>query len=327
MLQFRSCGIAAALWPPLALLLTSGLAPTNSRAAPQLPPVFPSGNATAAWADLPPDDNSVKLTRAETACLAAGKILWPTDGACHRLLDQGPCEPGLWLVLDASSTRVECRPRRCPCDAARPDLCEVEVETTGKCHVAATAGQDGGVCGPGEQLTVTPRGYGVCGCISRPPHVLWPSENEVDGGRCYPLYRQGPCEAGYQLRFSRSRQAPVCQPALCADGSVLTPSDGACHPLDQPGGPCTDEFHILTLDPASLEPVCRLDESRVKRVYDVIPAGLNFTAPLSSEIVTTQDCRLDARGRCVRSFGGLRTRGTGAGAARGYVSWLKSFRS
>jgi len=313
------------LWLPLAFLLTSGPAPTDCRAAPQKPLSVTASNPTA-WADLPPDDGSVKLSRAETACLAAGKILWPADEACHRLLEQGPCEPGHWLVLDETSTRVECRPRRCPCDAAQPDLCAVEVETTSECRVAATAGQDG-LCGPGEQLTVNPRGYGVCSCIGRPLHVLWTSEEE-EGGRCYPLYQQGPCEAGYQLRYSPSRQAPLCQPALCADGSVLTPTDGACHPLEQPGGPCTDDLHVLTLDPESLEPVCRLDEKQVKRVYDVIPVGAITSAPLSADLVTSQDCRLDRRGRCVRVFGGGGAlRGTGAGAARNYVSWLKSFRS
>jgi len=150
-----------------------------------------------------------------------------------------------------------------------------------------------------------------------------------DGGRCYPLYQRGPCGAGYQLRFSRARQAPVCEPALCEDGSVFIPDDGDCHPLEEPGGPCKDDLHVLTLDAGSLEPVCRLDESRVKRLFDVIPPGVITDAPLSSELVAPQDCRLDARGRCVRSFGGgkLRSNGSSETQARGYLSWLESFRS
>jgi hypothetical protein len=222
---------------------------------------------------------------------------------------------------------VECAVRRCPCDAARPDLCEVEIEATGDCRIATTAGQEkGGSCGLGEQLVVSPRGYGLCSCVTRPPHVLWRTTGEPEEtGRCYPLFHQGPCEAGYQLTYSRSRLEPVCRPALCEDGSVFMANDGACYPLDQPGGPCP-ELHVLSLDINSLEPVCRLDESQVKRVYGDIPPGVITDAPLNAELVI-QDCRQDRKGRCIRPFGGGQPLPTGgAGSARGYVSWLKSFR-
>ena len=310
----------------LSLLCPILLVAAGGWAAPQQqPPLLPAPGANLS-AELPPDDGSVKLSRVETACLASGGIIWPADDICYRLLEQGPCQRGSWLVLDASGTRVECRPRRCPCDAARTDLCEIEVEKTGECHVATAAGQEG-LCGAGEQLVATPRGYGVCGCITRPPHVLWRPEEESAEGRCYPLYQQGPCAAGYQLRYSPASQEAVCQPALCQDGSVLMAEDGACHRLDQPGSPCADDLHVLSLDPTTLEPSCQLIESRVKRVLlDIpIPTGVVTDAPLPADVVT-QDCRLDASGRCVKSR--VRPRGGGgAGAARGYVSWLKSFRS
>jgi hypothetical protein len=320
MLQFLLRCVLA-FWPHVFFLMTAG-GVTSAGGRPQ----SSQNNSTTAavWLDLPPDDGSVKLSRIESACLASGRILWPADRQCYSLLDQGPCERGQWLVLDASGTRVDCQPRRCPCDAAHRDLCEVEVEhLAGSCHVAATAAA-AGLCAPGEQLVVTPRGYGVCGCITRPPHVLWNAVGDEEGnnGRCYPLYQQGPCQPGFQLHYSRSRNEPVCQPALCADGSVLWPADGVCYPLEQAGGPCPDDLHRLVLDPASLEPVCQLDESRVKRVFDIIPTGVVTDAPLSPELIT-KDCQLDARGRCVR---GPRRRG-GAGTARGYVNWLKSYRS
>ena len=321
MIQLHRRRLFTALWPPLALLAMAGIRTAGGRAAPES---GQNGNTTA-WLDLPPDDGSVKLSRVETACMATGRILWPTDDRCYALLDQGPCERGHWLVLDSSGTRVDCRPRRCPCDAARRDLCQVEIEATTQCHVAATAAADG-LCSPGEQLVATPRGYGVCGCITQPPHVIWhPDGEEEEEARCYPLFHQGPCQPGFQLRYSRARAAePVCQPGLCEDGSVLWPEDGACHPLGQHGSPCTDDLYVLNLDPDSLEPVCQLDKSRVKRVFDVIPTGVVTDAPLGPELVT-KDCTLDARGRCLKTRS--RPRGGGAGGARNYVSWLKSFRS
>ena len=51
-----------------------------------------------------------------------------------------------------------CRERLCPCTAERPELCEVEVEDGDcRCRVALAAAQDG-ICEPGEQLLVSPKG-------------------------------------------------------------------------------------------------------------------------------------------------------------------------
>ena len=214
-----------------------------------------------------------------------------------------------------------------------------------RCRVAQAAAQDG-LCQPGEQLFLSPYGLGVCGCIAAPPHVIWPGD-----GRCYPLHVRGPCQPGYQLAVASSAAADAkrpldllpavtasCQPALCEDGSVLWPEDGACYPLGQPAGPCPD-LHILTLDAGSLRPACRLNKSKVRRVYDVIPGGFINDAPIAPELRLSANCRLDARGRCVRgsllTAGGERVSRKGGGgslmigrpAARGYLDWLKTFRS
>jgi hypothetical protein len=210
--------------------------------------------------------------------------------------------------------------------------------------VAQAAAQDG-LCDPGEQLYVSPYGVGICGCIASPPHVIW-----LGDGRCYPLHARGPCQDGYQLNVAApgavgrhakllSDQQPTttatCQPALCEDGSVLWPDDATCYPLGQPGGPCPD-LHILTLDPISLQPICQLNKSKVRRVYDIIPGGFIRDAPIAAEMRLTTNCRLDARKRCVRGGdGGVRRSSggfvpsmlVGRSASRGYVDWLKSFRS
>jgi hypothetical protein len=326
---------------------------------------------------LPRSNSTVRLTAKEEACLEARKVYWPGDMACHDLLSQGPCQRGQWLVLETTrpggEDRVVCRHRLCPCDPARPELCEVEMAVSDhddeeennddnnhgcRCRVAQAAAQDG-LCQPGEQLFVSPYGVGVCGCIVSPPHVIWPGD-----GRCYPLHARGPCQPGYQLNVasataeakrpldlfvapstsSAAAVAPAvtasCQPALCEDGSVLWPEDGACYPLGEPGGPCPD-LHILTLDAGSLRPTCRLNKSKVRRVYDVIPGGFINDAPIGPELRVMSNCRLDARGRCVRGVamptigGGERVSRKGGGgsfligrpASRGYVDWLKSFRS
>lgn len=68
------------------------------------------------------------------------KVFWPEDGRCHRLLYQGPCREGEWLVMksrevpssSSSSGRnrtlsLVCQLRPpCPCTARDPVLCEVQ---------------------------------------------------------------------------------------------------------------------------------------------------------------------------------------------------------
>ena len=79
-------------------------------------------------------------------------------------------------------------------------------EECGRCRVALAAAQDG-LCLPGEQLLVTPAGYGECGCIQNPVHVVHPLDN-----RCHPLYYQGPCDAGFMVRWSDLMGEVSCQP-------------------------------------------------------------------------------------------------------------------
>jgi len=302
---------------------------TQPIASPDAPRVVYSEDS---WT-LPKADSTL-LTPEEENCLSRDQIWWPVDRQCYSLLSQGPCGSMEWLVLVRSGGRdqVVCQHRKCPCDPAMPEFCEVEVEDSlCQCRVALAAAQDG-LCDAGEQLLVTPYGVGVCGCIVDPPHTPWPQD-----GRCYPVHSRGPCSKGFVLKLSHSSQEPACQPALCGEGQVLH-EDGLCHQLGSQG-PC-ESFHILSLSPDSLEPECILNTSKVKRVYDIIPnnRGLILDGPLARSM-KVGNCKMDSRGKCRKSFYIKQKRG-GKSISRNrnvrlyvkkrsptkYLNWLKSFR-
>jgi len=276
---------------------------------------------------LPKDENAT-LSSEVNLCLEKEQIFWPADQQCYSLLTQGPCKAHNWLVLRDSSHGIEvvCSPRNCPCDPAAPDLCEVEVEEGEcKCKVALAAAQDG-ICNIGEQLLVNPYGYGECGCISSPPHAVWPSD-----GRCYPMYSQGPCEQGFIFAISEEDFEPACIPMLCKEGMVMF--EGSCHYLGYQGA--CKELEILTLDSATLEPQCKLNTSKVKRVYDVIPSTKGFIT--DGRLLNTfkvQDCKRDSSGKCRRRFyvkkSLSRSRNNNLYVKkrkpRSYLNWLKNFR-
>ena len=112
----------------------------------------------------------------------------------------------------------------------------------------------------GEQLLVSPSGYGVCGCIQNPVHVTM---SGTEDNKCHPLYHQGPCQPGFIVQMSRTRGEAVCGPSLCGDGRVKW-EDGECYTLgDQ--GPCEDGEY-LSVSSSSLEPQCFKKKVRVN--YD-----------------------------------------------------------
>ena len=130
------------------------------------------------------------------------QIYWPSDGQCYSLLTRGPCGRDQWLVT--REARVTCVPRTCPCDPEAPGLCEVELRNVTSCDgrprcVVALAAAQEGLCPPGEQLLVSPGGWGECGCLAEPPHVQWPGD-----GACYQAHTRGPCPKG-QWRNSHTQ--------------------------------------------------------------------------------------------------------------------------
>ena len=122
----------------------------------------------------------------------------------------------------------------------------------------------------GEQLLVSPSGYGVCGCIQNPVHVTSALDDQ-----CYPLYHRGPCQPGFIITWSPMSGEATCSPALCGEGSILWEvgthrvkevhiklqnhliiicQDGECYELDDQG-PC-QAGQYLTVSSDTMEPIC-----------------------------------------------------------------------
>ena len=90
--------------------------------------------------------------------------------------------------------------RTCPCDPEAPGLCEVELRNVTRCDgrptcVVALAAAQEAHCAPGEQLLVSPAGWGECGCLAEPAHVRWPADQA-----CYQVHTRGPCPRGELTR-------------------------------------------------------------------------------------------------------------------------------
>ena len=182
----------------------------------------------------------------EETCFSSNKIHWPFDDQCYELLEQGPCSNGEWLVATKFLSQIDfklhikvsCKPRICPCLDTEPYLCEVQLENTSQtpnnCRncIVALAAEQNGICRKGEQLLVSPFGYGICGCRVEPIlHVVWPLD-----GNCYPLHQRGqPCQKNETLHWDPKSKEPICVPALCPLGFVLSIEDGGCHVLDTQG--------------------------------------------------------------------------------------------
>ena len=202
----------------------------------------------------------------EEECLSQEKVYWPGDGQCHRLLERGPCEKEEWLVLRGKF--VTCQPRLCPCDPSHPDLCEVELRSptcsSSPCVVGRAAAQEGH-CRRGEELLVSPAGWGECGCQTSPPHLVWAGD-----GRCYSVYRRGPCPRGQTVRRGQDGQAE-CREEECGEGELRY--GGECHSLAELGhrGPCPHQ-HLLLLHQDTLQPHCVRDVTKDQRVFDLIPS-------------------------------------------------------
>jgi len=245
-----------------------------------------------------------RLSILEEKCLSDGQVFWPADGRCYSLLTNGPCNEGEWLV--SRDSRVTCQPRVCPCDPLAPSLCEVQLKNmtcNNGCVVMLAAAQDGH-CAPGEQLLVSPAGFGECGCVQDPPHLQWP-----DDGRCYQVYTRGPCPPGHVIQLDSVNSEPTCVSHECGEGQVFY--EEKCH---RPGfqGPCP-EFEILSLDSDTLLPSCSPDPSQVsKSPYSILPI-VNIKQRSAIQI-----SKLPYRPRGRRSR--LRRR-----RPRSFLSWLNKY--
>ena len=271
------------------------------------------------------------MTVKEAECLGQEKVYWPADNSCRSLLERGPCGEAEWLVVRGRT--VSCQPRRCPCDPGAPELCEVELKGRqnsscgDRCVVGRAAVQEG-LCAPGEELLVSPGGWGECGCQTQPPHLTWPQD-----GRCYSVFTRGPCQPGQVLVLGEEGE-PTCEEAECGEGEVE--GEGECFPLADLGhrGPCPPQ-HSLALDQLTLRPLCQ-DSTNLERVFDLIPRrGLVRFGPLPGNRRLQQNCRLDRNGKCrktlIRQPGGnsIDRRSYKVRAQhspRQYLRWLNNFR-
>lgn len=309
-----------------------------------------------------PHGSSEELTPEEQRCMEKEQVWWPGTGSCHSLLTQGPCGEEEWLVVEQGGARVVCSPRPCPCSPGAPELCEVEVEGPpdprgrwGRCRVASAAAQEG-LCQAGEQLLVNPYGLGECGCITSPPHAVYPED-----GRCYPVYSQGPCQPNFIFKISKSHMEPTCTPGhlpdTCPQGHIhdsapcaAIPGSGPASCTDMPAGgscnmlgsrgPCGEQ-EVLGLDPDTLDGTCVLNTSKTKRVYDIIPSSGSVRGRTIPNRLKMGNCRLDSNGKCRKSFFVRRGRSLALGPARHrgeelyirkksprqYLRWLRAFRA
>ncbi len=219
-------------------------------------------------------DPARRLRAEDVRCLEDEKVRWPEDGRCYRLLHQGPCDDGEWLVLTEGVAReilVTCAPRPCPCTADEPMLCEVlyrgkdepGCDDRARCRVSLAAEQDG-ICGHNEQLLISPFGTGVCGCRTTPrPHLR-------QDGVCVPVHTRGRCPPGYTLQVSSGE--PACVAALCREEEMILHTDGRCYEADT-RGPC-DEGSEFTFHGGAVDPMCK-PRRKVKRMFDMAPSTGN----------------------------------------------------
>ena len=210
-------------------------------------------------------------------------------GQCHPLLEQGPCDPGQWLVYPG-----QCELRPCAGDSVWwPELCECVSDVTR-------------VCGEGETLEWTPYGEGQCvdqdeavdldlsyedwisGFAARGSgHCTRVSPCEGDtipwsDGQCYQLASTGPCPSGQWLVLENivdDEPVVTCQDRKCGAEHVWWSENCTCVSLDNDndvklksglGSPCADN-ELLMVSPYG-DAVCGvIDDDLDLRLFERIP--------------------------------------------------------
>ena len=151
-------------------------------------------------------------------CGANKTLLYPGDGKCYELFNEGPCGPSEWIVLgrDASTRSgygVQCR--------VKP---------------SRSIG-----CLANQYLYVNAFGQAECECES--PHFYY-----QETGECYDLYTRGPCPPKQYLIYIPGRKRVVCRHNSCPDGQMFWPVDGQCHAFNYlHAAPCQPRDLVLDL--------------------------------------------------------------------------------
>lgn len=219
-----------------------------------------------------------RISFRDERCLSSERVFWPEDEECHTLLTKGPCPTdGDWLVVrerPRGGLEVVCEARPCPCTTKEPQLCEVSFPVKDDCNPCrvALAAEQGGICGHGEQLRLTPFGKGICDC--RDGHVRW-----LEDEKCHELHTRGPCGEDETFVYSPPEERPFCIYTLCKHPEMALHDDGRCYFLGE-RGPC-GEAEELRLDERTKMPLCQ-PVVKVKRIFDMAPNHLRRESQINN---------------------------------------------
>jgi hypothetical protein len=126
------------------------------------------------------------------------------DYQCYPIIEQGPCEPNHWLVLNENNP-IFAKCVKEPCD----DTTFEQVLFEGTCKNI----KDQSACPPNQEILPDPFGIGKCGCIEG--YLQHFHKNGTYS--CYQEYLQGPCPIGRQFILPENSKElePICVPTEC----------------------------------------------------------------------------------------------------------------
>ncbi|CAG7821238.1 unnamed protein product [Allacma fusca] len=101
---------------------------------------------------------------------------------------------------------------------------------------------------------------GVCQCKRLDDENPLPLVHNSATDRCYPLYKQGYCNANEWLVYSESG-IPKCQVNPCKDSKIdnVVLFEGECVELFESHPNCTALFPIIGFGPEMFEPICTFE--------------------------------------------------------------------
>ncbi|RZF47295.1 hypothetical protein LSTR_LSTR009786 [Laodelphax striatellus] len=223
-----------------------------------------------------PDDALLKLkpptfSKQERNCFVENHVYF--NNSCQELNKRGSCGDNEVLIIDLKPAqqnppkfRPKCVPRQCASN-------EFFWPQTNTCH---TAVDNVKLCGDSSKVLSTDIfGLGFCKCIAVPVHA------EHKDGKCYEIYRQGPCKPG-QLFTVKNSDDTECTANRCQNKSLVYHEQTAkCYSLGETG-PCTGQFKLLVSS----------NTKRPECVEDMV--GLTVSVPV-------QNCYGDNNNKCIPS--------------------------
>lgn len=199
---------------------------------------------------------------------------------CERVLLQGGCDQGSWVVVDPITDRGVCRKKLC-------DDNLVFIPDDGQCHDPTEAD----LCPEDRAVYVDSYGTVGCGCAD---------DGYLDtAGICQQLFDSSSCPAGHLLLFDK-QYLLQCQPSVCPPHSPVSYKN-ICTRI---GAICdyrtrsTIVFDATTLQPrcvtpaqaAGDEPLPNIDTRRKQLLLDEVPEILtNLSQTLSQHPIESRE--------------------------------------